>query len=171
VKYEHSINGVLVISISLSYNLLVEAKQPKDGRVHPFVKVCEDRHIEHRTTRVKHPWTNGMIEAMNKKIIPTGHNDTVEALKAHLYAYVLSYNFNLKLRAIGRKTPFDAILDFYRKTPAIFMVNPNQLIKGERLEYRTHRSAAARTRLPPRARKTSSVSHLRAVLLGGTSTS
>jgi len=48
-----------------------------------------------------------------------------------LYAYVLQrYNFNLKLRAIGRKTPFDAILDFYRKTPAIFMVNPSQLIVG-----------------------------------------
>jgi len=30
-------------------------------------------HAVDRTTLVKHPWTNGMVEAMNKKVIPTGH--------------------------------------------------------------------------------------------------
>jgi len=71
---------------------------------------------------------------MNKKIkantVKRFHYDTVEALKTHLYAYVLNYNFNLKLRAIGHKTPFDAILDFYQKSPDIFTINPNQLIVG-----------------------------------------
>jgi transposase InsO family protein len=120
--------------IEFSYNLLVEAKKPKDGRGHPFVKICEDQQIEHRTTLVKHPWTNGMVEAMNKKIkantIKRFHYDSVEALKEHLYAYILNYNFNLKLRAIGRKPPFEAILDFYQKTPDIFTINPDHLIVG-----------------------------------------
>jgi transposase InsO family protein len=120
--------------IEFSYNLLVEAKKPKDGRIHPFVKICEDQQIEHRTTLVKHPWTNGMVEAMNKKIkantIKRFHYDSIEALKEHLYAYLLIYNFNLKLRAIGRKPPFEAILDFYQKTPDIFTINPDHLIVG-----------------------------------------
>ena len=120
--------------IEFSYNLLVEAKKPKDGRIHPFVKICEDQQIEHRTTLVKHPWTNGMVEAMNKKIkantIKRFHYDSIEALKEHLYAYILIYNFNLKLRAIGRKPPFEAILDFYQKTPDIFTINPDHLIVG-----------------------------------------
>jgi len=118
----------------LGYNLLVEAKKPKDGRIHPFVKVCQDNQIEHRTTLVKHPWTNGMVEAMNKKIKANTakrfHYDDVEALKAHLYAYILNYNFSLKLRAIGRMPPFEAILNFYRKTPDIFIINPDHLIVG-----------------------------------------
>jgi len=33
----------------------------------------------------------------------------VEALKKHLYEYSLNYNFNLKLRALGRVTPFETI--------------------------------------------------------------
>jgi len=117
--------------IEFSYNLLVEAKKPKD-KVHPFVKICQDQKIEHRTTLVKHPWTNGMVEAMNKKIkantVKRFHYDSVEALKEHLYAYVLNYNFNLKLRAIGRLPPFEAILNFYKKMPDIFTVNPDHLI-------------------------------------------
>ncbi|MGH8556316.1 MAG: hypothetical protein ACRESZ_02415, partial [Methylococcales bacterium] len=39
-------------------------------------------------------------------------------------------NFNLKLRAIGRLTPFEAILDSYQKTPDLFITNPNHLIVG-----------------------------------------
>ena len=119
--------------IEFSYNLLVEAKKPKD-KVHPFAKICQEQKIEHRTTLVKHPWTNGMVEAMNKKIkvntVKRFHYDSVEALKTHLYAYLLNYNFNLKLRAIGRIPPFEAILNFYQKMPAIFTIKPDRLIVG-----------------------------------------
>jgi len=117
--------------IEFSYNLLVDAKKPKD-KVHPFVKICQDQQIEHRTTLVKHPWTNGMVEAMNKKIkantVKRFHYGSVQALKEHLYAYILNYNFNLKLRAIGRISPFEAILNFYQKTPDIFTIHPDHLI-------------------------------------------
>ncbi len=119
--------------IEFSYNLLVEAKKPRD-KVHPFAKICQEQQIEHRTTLVKHPWTNGMVEAMNKKIkantVKRFHYDSVKALKEHLYAYILNYNFNLKLRAIGRIPPFEAILNFYKKTPDIFTINPDYLIVG-----------------------------------------
>jgi hypothetical protein len=50
--------------------------------------------------------------------------------KQHLYAYMLNYDFNLKLRALGRVTPFEAMLHWYNKSPSIFTVNPNHLIMG-----------------------------------------
>lgn len=50
--------------------------------------------------------------------------------KEHLYLYVLNYNFNLKLRALGRLSPFEAILNFYKKMPNVFTVDPNHLTVG-----------------------------------------
>jgi hypothetical protein len=79
--------------------------------------LAERYHIKHRTTLVKRPWTNGMVEAMNKKVKANTtkrfHYDNVGELKSHPYHYLLNYNFNLKLRAIGRKTPFGAVLSTY----------------------------------------------------------
>ncbi|SCW47975.1 Integrase core domain-containing protein [Sphingobium faniae] len=31
-----------------------------------FDGVCDERNIEHRLTKLKHPWTNGQIERMNR---------------------------------------------------------------------------------------------------------
>jgi transposase InsO family protein len=127
-QYPFNIEKILTDNgIEFSYNPLVEQKKPK-GKEHPFVALCKAKGIEHRTTLVKHPWTNGMVEAMNKKVKANTtkrfHYDNVEALKTHLYHYLLNYNFNLKLRAIGRKTPFDAVLQWYDKKPNIFSINP-----------------------------------------------
>lgn len=133
-QYPFKIEKILTDNgIEFSYNLLVEAKQPKN-KVHPFVALCQEHHIEHRTTLVKHPWTNGMVEAMNKKIktntVKRFYYDSVDELKRHLFAYLMNYNFNLRLRAIGRITPFDSILQWYYKLPAIFTIKPSQLIVG-----------------------------------------
>lgn len=134
-QYPFKIEKILTDNgVEFSYNLLPEPKKPKDGKVHPFDRVCQDNDIEHRTTLVKHSWTNGMVEAMNKKIkantVRKFHYENLDSLKKHLYEYSLSYNFNLKLRAIGRKTPFQAIIDWYNQEPGIFLVNPNQLYVG-----------------------------------------
>ena len=71
---------------------------------------------------------------MNKKVkantVRKFHYDRVDALKKHLYEYSLNDNVNLKLRAIGRKPPFQAILDWYEKQPDIFSINPNHLCPG-----------------------------------------
>ena len=83
---------------------------------------------------VKHPWTNGMVEAMNKKVksntVKRFFYDSVEALKTHLYAYILNYNFHLKLRSVGRIPPFDAILKWYIKKPECFIINLDHLTVG-----------------------------------------
>jgi hypothetical protein len=83
---------------------------------------------------VKHPWTNGMVEAMNKKIktntVKRFHYDDVDALKQHLYTYALNYNFNLKLRAIGRIPPFEAIRQWFLQKTGHFFDCPRSLDCG-----------------------------------------
>ncbi len=75
-----------------------------------------------------------MVEAMNKKIKANTtkrfHYETVADLKKHLYFYILNYNFNLKLRALGRIPPFDSVRNWYKKMPALFYTNPDHLTLG-----------------------------------------
>ena len=35
---------------------------------HIFGRVCREHDIDHRRTKVKHPWTNGQLEQMNRTI-------------------------------------------------------------------------------------------------------
>lgn len=35
---------------------------------HIFDRVCGEHDIEHRLTKIKHPWTNGQVERMNRTI-------------------------------------------------------------------------------------------------------
>ncbi len=35
---------------------------------HVFDRVCDEHEIEHRLTKVNHPWTNGQVERMNRTI-------------------------------------------------------------------------------------------------------
>src|SRR3546814_15009636 len=35
---------------------------------HIFDRVCDEHGIEHRLTKVMHPWTNGQVERMNRTI-------------------------------------------------------------------------------------------------------
>jgi transposase InsO family protein len=51
-----------------SYKYLHQTKRPKDKRVHPLDKLCQENKIKHRTIKFKHPWTNGMVERFNGKI-------------------------------------------------------------------------------------------------------
>ncbi|MGH8559200.1 MAG: hypothetical protein ACRESZ_17480 [Methylococcales bacterium] len=67
-----------------------EARQ--DGRTHPLVQIGHEQPIEHRTTLVKHPWTNGRQSKPGKQEdcqanpVKRFHDDSVEALKEPLYA-------------------------------------------------------------------------------------
>jgi IS30 family transposase len=38
---------------------------------HIFDRVCSENGIEHRLTKVRHPWTNGQVERMNRTIKET----------------------------------------------------------------------------------------------------
>jgi len=40
----------------------------KHAFTHIFDRICKENNIEHRKTKVKHPWTNGQVERMNRTI-------------------------------------------------------------------------------------------------------
>jgi transposase InsO family protein len=101
---------------------------------HIFDRVCQEHGLEHRLTKPYHPWTNGQAERMNRTVkeatIKVFHYPGLEALKAHILAFVRAYNFAKHLKALRWRTPFQTICDAWTKTPAIFKINPHHLIPG-----------------------------------------
>jgi len=80
-----------------TYALLAEHLRPK-GKTHMFDQLCA-RHgikhgIKHRLTKFRHPWTNGQVEIMNKKIkahtTKKYHYETAESLRKHPVVYILA---------------------------------------------------------------------------------
>src|SRR5215204_92609 len=62
---------------------------------HLFDRVCEEHGIEHRLTKVKHPWTNGQVERMNRTIkdatVKRYHYDDHNQLREHLAQFLIAY--------------------------------------------------------------------------------
>ena len=104
--------------IQFSYSLL---KYKPKAKVHDFEAICSRYHIEHRLTKVKHPWTNGQVERMNRTIkeatVKIYHYQTVDQLKQHLYDFLMAYNYAKKLKTLKFLTPMQKILTEYSLNP------------------------------------------------------
>jgi len=98
-----------------SCKFLPKKKQTK--KEHPFDTVCKTNKTEHRTIKFRHPWTNGMVERFNGKIkgkvikryIFVGREDVEEKL----ICYLNSYNFDVRLKQLGYKTPVGYLQSTY----------------------------------------------------------
>ena len=90
--------------------------QPKEGKEHPFEEVCKENGVEHRKTKIKHPWTNGQVERMNRSLkswtVERYYYENFETLKKDLLARVDEYNHLRKLRSINSLTPWQASIFF-----------------------------------------------------------
>ena len=70
---------------------------------HMFDMRCRELGIEHRFTRINHPWTNGQVERMNRTIkeaIVQRHYDDHHQLRRHLDDFVAAYNFGRRLKTL-----------------------------------------------------------------------
>ena len=47
---------------------LCNRERHRDAFQHIFDRVCVANGIEHRLTRINHPWTNGQVERMNRNL-------------------------------------------------------------------------------------------------------
>jgi transposase InsO family protein len=81
---------------------------------HMFDIRCQENAIEHRLTKIKHPWTNGQVERMNRTskeaTVKRYHYDTHEQLKTHLGDFINAYNFARRLKTLKGLTPYEYIL-------------------------------------------------------------
>ena len=102
--------------------------------LHIFERVCKENKIEHRKTKVKHPWTNGQVERMNRTLkdvtVNTFTYATHDQLKEHLHAYLMAYNFAKRLKSIKGKSPWQFILNQWTIHPEYFIFNPNHFLLG-----------------------------------------
>ena len=77
-------------------------KQDTSAFEHIFDRVCRENDIDHRLTKVNHPWTNGQVERMNRTIkeatVKRYHYDTHSQLETHITDFIAAYNYARRLK-------------------------------------------------------------------------
>jgi len=101
---------------------------------HLFDRICEQHGIEHRLTKVNHPWTNGQVERMNRTIkdatVKRYHYETHEQLREHLAQSLAAYNFAKRLKMLRGLTPYEYVSRCWQKEPERFRLNPHHHSMG-----------------------------------------
>jgi len=97
-------------------------------RCHSFDLACAQNKIDRRLTKVRHPWTNGQVERMNRTIkeatVKRYHYTSHEQLKTHIHDFMMAYNFAKRLKAIKGLTPYEYVCKIWTKEPERFSLNP-----------------------------------------------
>lgn len=100
----------------------------------PFDRICEALGIEHRLTKINHPWTNGQVERMNRTIkeatVKRYHYGSHGELKQHLQTFLMAYNFAKRLKTLKGLTPYEYICKIWTTDPDRFNINPFQHTVG-----------------------------------------
>lgn len=101
---------------------------------HIFDRVCRENDIEHRLTKIAHPWTNGQVERMNRTIkeatVKRYHYDNHDQLKRHLNDFVDAYNFARRLKTLKGLTPYEFICKCWTEKPDQFKIDPTHQMPG-----------------------------------------
>jgi len=101
---------------------------------HMFDMRCRENSIEHRLTKIKHPWTNGQVERMNRTIkeatVKRYHYDNHRQLETHLADFINAYNYGRRLKTLKGLTPYEYICKTWTKDPARFKIDPIHQMPG-----------------------------------------
>nr|WP_306267101.1 IS481 family transposase [Pararhizobium sp. IMCC3301] len=111
----------------------------KDGptatyMTHMFDMRCQENGIQHRLTKIRHPWTNGQVERMNRTIkdatVKRYHYDDHSQLRDHLNDFINAYNYARRLKTLGGLTPYEYICKIWTNKPERFNLNPIHQMPG-----------------------------------------
>lgn len=100
------------------------AKDKRPSGQHVFDKTCTGMGIEHRLAPPRHPQTNGMVERFNGRInelLQQTRFDSRMDLQTTLANYLKLYNHHIPQRAIGTRTPVQALKEWQRQRPELFV--------------------------------------------------
>lgn len=117
---------------------VVQGKKNRFGKIEKknlFEAICSVAGIDHRKTKVAHPWTNGMAERM----VRTTKEHTT---KIHRYKSVSEaiedskrfqnhHNHCRKLKLLQNRTPYEKMIEWYETKPELFLRDPTILIEKE----------------------------------------
>ncbi len=96
--------------------------------------MCLEHGLEHRLTQVKHPWTNGQVERMNRTLqdvtVKQYDDQTHQHVKAHLQAFLMAYNFARRLKTLQGRTPYEYLCKVWPQAPERFATNPGHHTRG-----------------------------------------
>lgn len=103
-------------------------------RAHAFEYACAMADIDHRTTKPKHPWTNGQVERMNRTIkdatFKRYHYDDHNQLERHLADFVAAHNFGRRLKTLKGLTPYEFVCKRWTIEPERFKLSPLHQMLG-----------------------------------------
>lgn len=108
----------------------------KDQRAfkHLFDRIYYQHKIEHRLIKVKHPWTNGQVERMNRTIeeatVKRYYYETHQHLKDHLQPFLTVYNFAKRLKSLKGLTAYEFIIKCWKNEKERFKLNPHHHTPG-----------------------------------------
>ena len=109
-------------------------KQDTSAFEHIFDRVCREHEIDHRLTKVNHPWTNGQVERMNRTIkeatVKRYHYDSHDQLRGHLADFLDAYNDARRLKTLNGLTPYEYICKVWTSEPDRFILNPIHQMPG-----------------------------------------
>lgn len=95
---------------------------------HMFDMRCRENRIEHRLTKIGHPWTNGQVERMDRTLkeatIKRYHYASHDQLREHLDTFVNAYNFAKRLKTLKGLTVFEYVNKCWTEDPKLFNVDP-----------------------------------------------
>lgn len=101
---------------------------------HMFDMRCRENGIEHRFTKINHPWTNGQVERMNRTIkeatVKRFHYDSHDQLRRHLQDFIDAYNFGRRLKTLRGLTPYEFICKRWTLEPDRFIIDPIHQMPG-----------------------------------------
>ena len=101
---------------------------------HMFDMRCSENGIEHRLTKIKHPWTNGQVERMNRTIkdatVKRYHYDSHRQLQNHLTDFINAYNYGRHLKTLKGLTPYEYICKIWTNDPKRFRIDPIHQMPG-----------------------------------------
>ncbi len=90
---------------------------------HRFDRACEQHGIDHRLIKPRHPQTNDRVEPFNgrlSEVLATTRFDAAQNLEDTLTRYVRLYNHQIPQKALGHRSPAQALQDWQERCPKLF---------------------------------------------------
>ena len=88
---------------------------------HLFDRVCAEHDVEHRLTKIGHPWANGQAERMDRTLkeatVRRYHYGSHAELREHLSSFLLAYNHAKRLKTLRGLTPYEFVCREWQREP------------------------------------------------------